>query len=555
MRETLSNGLIALAVAAAVFAGAAESPSAEADVTPGECYDCHGVVGSLHKGSKHEKVNCAACHSGLQAHLKAQTPETRPVTDVSWGACGACHPDQLESFFQTAYHRPARDEKSQLTNRAPNPFWDKLMAGHGFTKEHALTRSHPWMLVDQFVVDRAFGGRFQPKEGWQYVAQPAGKKVWDYLEDRSPESNEQKPFLRQSAAAANPVCFQCKSQDQILDWAYLGDPDARAKWSRASNPVEMARSLQHGLNCFICHDPHAAKPRVVRDALIQALTRPEADTLWHKDPKRTGIQVIDMGVRGFPRKIALLEKYDTRLLCGQCHVEYNCNDGYDPRNPDTSRKTVGYDSGVTNHFPYKDVFGLHDHYVKQVNFLDFKHAITGGLLWKAQHPESEAYYDSKHAKAGAGCDTCHTPKVKGRDGKVFTSHFAVTPRVNLKGTCLKCHKGWDEEKARYAIDSVKAHIRGKMRKAEFRISVLIDKIVAGQAAGLPPEVIKKAQDHHLKAHILWEFWTAENSDGFHNPDMAKEALLKSAQEAFDGIKVIDDALAAKTAAASPPVAK
>jgi formate-dependent nitrite reductase cytochrome c552 subunit len=193
--------------------------------------------------------------------------------------------------------------------------------------------------------------------------------------------------------------------------------------------------------------------------------------------------------------------------------------------------------------------------VKQVSFLDFKHAVTGGLLWKAQHPESEAFYDSKHARAGAGCDSCHTPKTKGKGGKTFTSHFAVTPRANLKGTCLKCHKGWTEEQARYGIDSVKAYVRGKMRKAEFRMSALIDKIVAGKAAGLPAEAIRKAQDHHLRAHILWEFWTAENSDGFHNPDMARESLLRSADEAFQGIKVIDDALAAKAAAtgAAPAV--
>ena len=101
---------------------------------------------------------------------------------------------------------------------------------------------------------------------------------------------------------------------------------------------------------------------------------------------------------------------------------------------------------------------------------------------------------------------------------------------------------------------MKAHIKGKMRKAEFRMSVLIDKIVAAKAAGVDPEIIKKAQDQHLKAHILWEFWTAENSDGFHNPDMAKEALMKSAQEAFDGIKVIDDAMAPKAAQATPALA-
>jgi formate-dependent nitrite reductase cytochrome c552 subunit len=546
MTPRLAAAALALVIAFPALGAPAKQGTKDPDAAT--CSMCHEPVKALHTSGKHAKVGCGNCHSGLAAHVGDPGPATRPATDFSWEACGRCHKAQYDSYMQVSLHRPARDEKSQLTNRSPDPFWDKLMAGHGFTKEHSLTRSHVNMLVDQFAVDRSFGGRFQGIRGWEYVLEKG--KVWDILKDTRPGNSEQKAVMTQSAAAANPTCMKCKTQDNILNWAYKGDPIPGAKFSRMSNPVEVARSVNHGLNCFTCHDPHAARPRIVRDALIEALTRPEADTLWHKDPKRTGIQVIDMGVRGFPRKIALLEKYDTRLLCGQCHVEYNCNDGYDPRNPDTSRKTVGYDSGVTNHFPYKDVFGLYDHYVKQVNFLDFKHAITGGLLWKAQHPESEAYYDSKHAKAGAGCDTCHTPKVKGKDGKVFTSHFAVTPRVNLKGTCLKCHKGWDEEKARYAIDSVKAHIRGKMRKAEFRISVLIDKIVAGQAAGLPPEVIRKAQDHHLKAHILWEFWTAENSDGFHNPDMAKESLLRSADEAFAGIKVIDDALATKVASAA-----
>ena len=526
--------------------------AAEKDVDVKTCYECHDPIKQLHTMGKHIKVNCVNCHSGIAAHLKAPGPDTRPVTDTSWEACGKCHKDQFDSYMQVAKNRPARDEKSQLTGRSPNPFWDKLMAGHGFTKEHNTTRSHINMLVDQFVVDRAFGGRFQPKDGWMYVNEKG--RVWDILTDTHHETKEQKVFLTQSAAAANPVCLQCKTQDQILKWAYMGDKvEGKTTWDRTSNVVEEAKDVNHALNCFICHDPHAAKPRIVRDGLIAALTRPEADTLWHKDPNHTNFKVIDMGLRGFTRKIAILEKYDTRLQCGQCHVEYNCNPGYDPKNSDTSAYSVKMGDQRTNHFPFKDVFGLYDHYKTQVSFLDFKHALTGGLLWKAQHPEAEAYYNSKHAKAGVGCDTCHSPKMKNKQGKVFTSHFPVTPKVQIKETCLtsKCHPKWSEKEAVYAIDSVKAHIRGEMRKAEFRISVLIDKIVAAKAAGVDSEVIKKAQDQHLKAHILWEYWTAENSDGFHNPDMAKESLLKSADEAFKGIKMIDDAMAPKSASAAP----
>lgn len=507
------------------------------------CYGCHMPVKELHTMGKHAKVNCVNCHKGLETHLKGPGPDTRPVTETSWETCGQCHKEQYESYMKVAYHRPARDEKSQLTNRAPNPFWDKLMMGHGFTKEHNLTRSHNWMLIDHFVVDRAYGGRFQGKNGWQYIFEEG--KAWDVLMDKYPDNNEHKAFIPQSAPAANPVCLQCKTQDHILDWAYMGDPDKGAKWSRASNVVELARSLQHGLNCYQCHDPHAAKPRVVRDGLIDALSNPDGDTLWHKDPNRTGIKVIEMGLRGYGRKIAILDKYDTRLQCGQCHVEYNCNPGTDTK----TGQPVKMSDRRTNHFPYKDVFELYEHYVNKINFLDFKHALTGGLLWKAQHPEAEAFYNSKHARAGAGCDSCHTPKMKDKKtGKVFTSHFAVTPRVQLKETCLKCHANWTEEQAKYAIDSVKAYTKGKMRKAEFWLSALIDKIVEGKKAGLDEETIKKAQDNHLRAHILWEFWTAENSDGFHNPDMARESLTRSVDESQKGIKIINDALAAKTAA-------
>lgn len=545
----LFAALLALLLVGAFYYSSADAQKTtpkEKAVKVETCYGCHGPIKELHTMGKHAKVNCSNCHMGLDKHVKSPGPDTRPSTDTSWEACGQCHKEQYDSFMKEAYHRPARDEKSQLTNRAPNPFWDKLMMGHGFTKEHALTRSHKWMLIDHLVVDRAYGGRFQPKDGWQYIFE--GGKAWDVLVDTRPDAKEHKAFIPQSAPAANPVCLNCKTQDHILDWAYMGDPDKGAKWSRTSFVPEFAKNLQHGLNCYMCHDPHAAKPRIVRDGLIDALTRPDADTLWHKDPKRTGIKVIDLGVRGYTRKIALLDKYDTRLQCGQCHVEYNCNPGFDPTIPDTSKYTVTMEDRRTNHFPYKDVFELYDHYVNKVHFLDFKHALTGGLLWKAQHPEAETFYNSKHARAGVGCDDCHTPKVKDKKtGKVYTSHFAVTPKVQLKDTCLKCHSKWTEEQAKYAIDSIKAYTKGKMRKAEFWLSALIDKIVEAKKAGVDAETIKKAQDQHLKAHILWEYWTAENSDGFHNPEMARESLTRSVDESQKGIKILTDAMAAKTA--------
>ena len=178
------NSVIALTISLTIvvlltgMATAAEKKvSGQKELKAAECYECHGVIKELHTGGKHAKVQCGSCHTGLDKHVANPGPDTRPVTNMAWEACGQCHKEQYSSFMKVAWHRPARDEKSQLTNRAPNPFWDKLMMGHGFTKEHALTRSHPWMLTDQFVVDRAFGGRFEPKKGWNYVFETG--KVWD----------------------------------------------------------------------------------------------------------------------------------------------------------------------------------------------------------------------------------------------------------------------------------------------------------------------------------------------------------------------------------------
>ena len=501
------------------------------------CYECHTTVGDMHKGSIHKAVNCISCHDNLAEHN--ENPEVRPATDMSWDSCGTCHTDQMKSFSQMSYHRPARDDKSQPTNRIPI-WYDKLMAPHGFTKEHGLTRPHHLMLLDQYIVDRAFGGRFQPKNGWEYVLETG--KVWDILYDLEPTTNNQKVFKPQTATAANPVCISCKTTDLILDWPYMGDPGTGATFDRTSNVVEMARFTNYGLNCNFCHDPHSAEPRIVRDALIDALTNPEAsDNLYQQDPDRTPVRVVTLGERGWERKIAILEKPDSRLMCAQCHVEYNCNPGTDP----VSGTSIGFASRLTNHFPLKDVLGLYDHYYIKFRFADFKNKFSGAWLWKGQHPEFETYYESTHSKLGVGCADCHTPTLYDKRGaKQYTDHFAQSPRYMPKEACLTsgCHSTWTEEQAIYTMDSVKAYTKSRMRKAEFWLSTLIDRIREAEAAGVSASALNDARVAHSKAHLLWEYWTAENSDGFHNPELARESITQSITISQTTVDALDKAM-------------
>ena len=83
---------------------------------------------------------------------------------IDAAVCGKCHKDQYESFYKVNYEAAARKEKGVPTGRSP--MQDKLLAGHGFTFEHNEPRGHAFMVIDQFVVDRFQGGRFQFKDGW-----------------------------------------------------------------------------------------------------------------------------------------------------------------------------------------------------------------------------------------------------------------------------------------------------------------------------------------------------------------------------------------------------
>jgi len=518
------------AMFAASYAYAAPAPAAANDQM---CAACHSNIGDMHKGTKHEALACNTCHKGTDKHLT--NPKERPTVSMAPADCGACHKEQFDSMYQVNNHRIARDSKKNTNNIAPNPFFDEALGAHGFVKEHNLPRSHAFAAVDQFIADRAFGGRFQPKDGWLFGGDEGGYfGVWDKIKDTVPENNAQKPHYAGTAAAANPVCWTCKSTDVMMDWAYMGDPKTPAKWSRASNPVDLVKNVNHAVNCNFCHDPHSAKPRVVRDALIQAMTRTDYPTLYSESKNKTGMKVQDMGLRGFNRKIGVLDKPDSKLMCAQCHVEYNCNPGFDPK----TGKPIKMDDIRTNLFPLVDVTKIDDYY-KHASFKDFKHNQTGAALTKMQHPDTEIYWNSKHDQMGVGCADCHMPKVTDKKtGKTYTSHWATTPSAYMQETCLKCHKDKSEDQMKRTVKSMQVHYNGKLREAEASMAQMFNAFREAKAAGVSEDVIKKAQELHSVAHSNWEWWTAANGAWFHNLPQAKESLAKSVKASQEATKLL-----------------
>jgi formate-dependent nitrite reductase cytochrome c552 subunit len=137
------------------------------------------------------------------------------------------------------------------------------------------------------------------------------------------------------------------------------------------------------------------------------------------------------------------------------------------------------------------------------------------------------------------------PKQKGKNGKQFSSHGVIRPKHHVKEACLGCHPKATVEEKLYQIDTIQNYTRGKMRKAEYWIGQLIDTYAAAKRSGVAEDVLAKAREKHEEAHVFWEFWTAENSDGFHNPDLARDTLTGAIKAAKDGVALLKEAMEPK----------
>jgi nitrite reductase (cytochrome c-552) len=253
------------------------------------------------------------------------------------------------------------------------------------------------------------------------------------------------------------------------------------------------------------------------------------------------------------RAIGLLNRADTNVMCAQCHVEYNCGPGYDITKDNSSGKySVTMEDPRTNLFPWTNVFGYKKVMVEDYKYKDFKHASTGAFLPKLQHPETETFWGSKHERAGVECKNCHMPKVKGKNGKMYTSHQQMSPRYQIKETCLSCHTDWTEKDALYSINAIQNYTRGKMADAEFWLANLIDMINKAKEAGVSKDIIEKAYDYQYDGNLYWEWWTAENSDGFHNPENARESLTRSIDASKDGVAMLKKAMGEMKVGAAAP---
>jgi formate-dependent nitrite reductase cytochrome c552 subunit len=104
------------------------------------------------------------------------------------------------------------------------------------------------------------------------------------------------------------------------------------------------------------------------------------------------------------------------------------------------------------------------------------------------------------------------------------------------------------------MDSLNARFQGKVRKAEFWLTRMVEKFEEARGAGVDEPVLNSVREKHYEADIHWEWWTASNGAGFHNPEAATDSLNKSMSISQEAIKILEDATAAKRTAAKSAMA-
>jgi nitrite reductase (cytochrome c-552) len=212
------------------------------------------------------------------------------------------------------------------------------------------------------------------------------------------------------------------------------------------------------------------------------------------------------------------------FVCGQCHVEYYCS------------------SKIPLEFPWSK--GLRAEQIEEhwnerkfpdsERFYDYKHAETGAEVLKAQHPEFELWSQGIHARSGVSCADCHMPYQ--RDGATKVSdHWVRSPLLNVNRACQTCHH-FSEEEIKSRVDAIQDRNFQLLQRAGSALMDQLDAIAAAKKRGATEEQLKPSLELQRQAQWRLDFIAAENSMGFHAPQEAAKVLAEAIDLARQGEK-------------------
>lgn len=288
-------------------------------------------------------------------------------------------------------------------------------------------------------------------------------------------------------------CYTCKSTAVpiLLSEAEMGDD----YWSANLYDEVITRGEELGhspIGCSDCHDPVTMDLRITRPSFTKA-----------------------MELRGEDISNASTEEMRT-YVCAQCHVEYYFAE-------DNKAVTFPWTDGLEA----ADIYEYYEDVPTGGKFVDWKHAVSGTPMLKAQHPEFETWSSGLHGNMGVACADCHMPK-KDVNGEEISSHWWSSPLRDMAG-CATCHDDLEDRKDR--VYDIQTTHNDKMLLAEDLAATAHFYVNRMITSGVPEAKITEAQGHIRKGQWFGDFVAAENSYGFHNTqgglDNLETAIVES----------------------------
>ena len=356
------------------------------------------------------------------------------------------------------------------------PYLKNLWLGYPFSYQYDRARGHTYALDDLFKIDRI--NRYSEKAGL-----PA-------------------------------TCLNCKT-NTIPDYVNAFGDDF---WSSEFHHYRPAHDgKMNSIGCTNCHDQeNNMRLTITSVPLDEALKRQGKD--W-REASRNEMR---------------------SLVCAQCHVEYYFETGV---HGVAAKPHFPWDYGMNaddmyrllgNGIPERDGF--------KGQFVDWTHAVSKTPMIKVQHPEYEMWYDSIHGANGVSCADCHMPRVK--SGPVtISSHHWTSPLKDDVGmsACMSCHGDKTPE-------FMKERVIYHQEKVWTQLNIAQEKSVRAHEAvrmameypnlALPNEtLINEARELVRKGQWFWDYVSAENSAGFHNPSKSLETLAYSQQYSDQAVQL------------------
>lgn len=503
------------------------------EIDKNQCFGCHSTaIKTLSTRGAHKNLNCTSCHDIEANHLKAPSADNRPTTHFEYAACGQCHQEQHKDIMDPTYHY-----QWALNNKPQTYSVIRDIAGDNSFRDiqYRLPRFHSSIVTD--LANIRSDGRYEYKDFYKDMSKP-GAPMWEALIDTRPQEGDAiKPSKTLSLTwrphkgreiMGRSDCLKCKTSDNMMDFAYLGKKHPKAPLAFNDPDHKVLKTVNNSFNCITCHDPHSAEPRIVFDHLIEAMTHKDfKDYNYQKNAGKTGypkIEVFNMGVRGYPRKIAILDKANSNYMCGQCHQGHNRSETFykdsdgQLAHPKEAIDREGWSVGTffaANPIERWNIvrgLGLHNGIDKE----------TGVKTVSTDHYHMETLVGSTHGKAGVGCTDCHFAKKE--NGKL--EHQPSLPSLKYKNTCARsdCHgnpngDNWSEGQAAYMVATIQQRYRIHKERLE-RYGAAARKLLIQAKNGdvkIPEAQYKELQDaYSLYLHTRgWYF--SDYSKGVHDP--------------------------------------